>query len=324
MPADFFPTDPDENAASLSNLGEVIFACLDAVEPRTVIEVGAFHGKSTEEMLDWAERSGSRVIAVDPEPHQDLRDLATRRPALELVEQTSHEALRELEPADAVILDGDHNYYTLSEELRLIEERAPGAELPLIVFHDIGWPLARRDAYYVPERIPSEHRQPLARDVYLLAGEPGVADEGMPFACVAAREGGPRNGVLTAVEDFIGERPQLRLAVVPAFFGLGILWHRETSWAGRVEAVLEPWDRNPILERLEANRVRQMVERYRMTRRLGLFADRSERAAGVFRAMLGSSVFGLAERVSRLRQRGAPLFSREQVRKALDELERNR
>ena len=28
---------------------------------------------------------------------------------------------------DAVIVDGDHNYYTVSEELRLIGERAPGA-----------------------------------------------------------------------------------------------------------------------------------------------------------------------------------------------------
>lgn len=324
MPADFFPTDPDENAASISNLGEVVFACLEAVEATAVVEVGAFHGKSTDEMLDWAQRAGARVIAVDPEPHQNLRDLAARRPELELIERTSHEALRELEPVDVVILDGDHNYFTLSEELRLIEERAPGAQLPLILFHDIGWPLARRDAYYVPERIPAEHRQPLARNTYLLRGEPGVAEEGMPFACVAEREGGPRNGVLTAIDDFIGDREELRLAVVPAFFGLGILWHRKAPWAERVEAAVTPWDRNPILERLEDNRVRQMVERYRMTRRLGLFADRSEQAAGVLRTMLGSSVFALAERVSRVRQRGEPLFSRERVREALAALERNR
>lgn len=324
MPADFFPTDPDENAASISNLGEVVFACLEAVEATSVVEVGAFHGKSTEEMLDWAEGRGVRVMAIDPEPHANLRELAARRPQLELIEKTSHEALRELEPADVVILDGDHNYYTLSEELRLIEGRASGAQLPLIVFHDIGWPLARRDAYYVPERIPAEHRQPLARNVYLVRGEPGVADEGMPFACVAEREGGPRNGVLTAIEDFIGEREELRLAVVPAFFGLGVLWHRQAPWAERVDAAMAPWDRNPVLARLEDNRLLQMVERYRMTRRLGLFADRSEAAAGILRTMLGSSVFALAERVSRLRQRGKPLFSREQVRRALDELERNR
>jgi predicted O-methyltransferase YrrM len=76
MPASFFPTDPDENAASLSNLAEVLFGCLDAAQARTVVEVGAFHGKSTNEMLAWAERNGARLIAIDPEPQPDLAKIA--------------------------------------------------------------------------------------------------------------------------------------------------------------------------------------------------------------------------------------------------------
>ena len=47
-----FPIDPDENAASIVNLAEVLYACLDAAGARTVVEVGAFHGKSTRELLD--------------------------------------------------------------------------------------------------------------------------------------------------------------------------------------------------------------------------------------------------------------------------------
>ena len=35
------------------------------------------------------------------------------------------------------MIDGDHNYFTVREELRLIGERAPGAELPLLLFHDV-------------------------------------------------------------------------------------------------------------------------------------------------------------------------------------------
>ena len=72
MPASFFPTDPDENAASLSNLAEVLFGCLDAIAARTVVEIGAFHGKSTNEMLAWAERAGATVIAFSPAPQPDL------------------------------------------------------------------------------------------------------------------------------------------------------------------------------------------------------------------------------------------------------------
>jgi hypothetical protein len=319
VPASFFPTDPDENAASLSNLAEILFGCLDAVGAKTVVEVGAFHGKSTNEMLEWATRAGAKVIAIDPEPQPDLREIAAQHPELELVEATSHEALPGLAGADVIIIDGDHNYFTLSEELRLIDERAPGSRMPLLILHDIGWPLARRDGYYAPDRIPAEHRQPLAHDTYLAPEEPGTAADGMPFACVAAREGGPRNGILTAVEDFLAGHPELEFAKVPAFFGLGVVWHAAAPWADAVAVAVAPWDRNPVLERLETNRVRQMVERYRMTRRLEVATDRNEAAVALLEALRGSRAFGVAEQLSRLHGRGRPAFSREQVRRALDD-----
>lgn len=319
MPADFFPTDPDENAASISNLAEVLFGCLEAAGARSVVEVGAFHGKSTRELLEWAEGFGARVIAVDPAPEPTLASLADERDDLELIAATSHDALGRLGDVDAVILDGDHNYFTLSEELRLIEQRSSGPAMPLVLLHDMGWPHARRDSYYAPERIPDADRQPILRNVYLAPWEPGVAEQGgLPFACVAEREGGPRNGTLTAVEDFIGGRGELRLAIVPAFFGFGVLWHREAPWSAAVEAAVAPWDGNPMLERLEANRVRQMVERYRMTRMLGDSVDRGEDSERLLRAMLGSRAFAWAERLSRIRGRGRPVFSREQVSEALD------
>jgi hypothetical protein len=189
--------------------------------------------------------------------------------------------------------------------------------MPLLMLHDIGWPLARRDGYYAPERIPPEHRQPLAHETFLTPEEPGTAAEGMPFACVAAREGGPGHGILTAVEDFLADRSELRFARVPAFFGFGVIWHPDAPWATEVAAVVAPWDRNPMLERLEANRVRHMVERYRMTRRLEIAVDRNESSEQVLRALEGSRAFGVAEQLSRLHGRGSPAFSRDQVRRAL-------
>jgi hypothetical protein len=317
LPANLFPTDPDENAASLANLREVLFGCLEAIEAKTIVEIGAFHGKSTEEMLEWVGAHGARLIAVDPEPQPDLIEFAASRPELDFVEKTSHEALPELPDADAIIIDGDHNYFTLSEELRLISVRSPGPAMPLLLLHDIGWPLARRDAYYVPDRIPAEHRQPLARDTFLVPDDPGTVDEGMPFACVAAREGGTRNGILTAVEDFLEEQPELRFAKVPAFFGFGVIWHPEATWAEAVADAVAPWDGNPILERLERNRVLHMVERYRMTRRLERAIDDAEEAEHVLRAIEGSRAFALAEQISKVRGRGNPAVSRESVRRAL-------
>ncbi len=320
MPVSHFPTDPDENAASIVNLGELLFSCLEAIDAGKVVEVGAFHGKSTRDLLTWAGDRDARIVAVDPAPEVELRELASEHPELELLERSSIEALEGLD-ADAVILDGDHNYFTLTEELRLIEAGHPGAALPLVIAHDIGWPLARRDAYYAPERVPPEHRQPLARNVFLAPGEAQPVAGGMPFACVAEREGGPANGILTAVEDFISDRPELRLAVVPAFFGLGFIWHRDAPWAEPVAELLAPWDGNPMVARMEENRIRQMTERYRITKLLDDLEARAERQRDLLAALRDSRALGLAERLSGLVRRGRPAFSREEVREVLDESE---
>lgn len=312
-------TDAERVGYSLANVGELLFGCLEAAKADSVLEIGAFRGDLTRVLLEWAGRGGARIVAVDPTPEPELLELEAASPELELVREPSHEALRSVQMPDAVILDGDHNHFTLSEELRLLAQRAPGAELPLLIFHDVGWPHARRDSYYAPERIPAEHRQPLARDAFLAPDEPGIASGGLPFPCVAAREGGPRNGVLTAVEEFVSDHDGLAFARVPAFFGLGLVWHREAPWAGAVADVVAAFDAHPMLERLESNRVFNLARRYALQREL----DRHRRENAEFRrllnAMLGSRAFALAEQVSRLNQRDEPVFSREQVRRALGE-----
>ena len=117
-------TDPDEAGYSLGNFYEIWGACFDAAGVESVIEVGAERGRLTQELLRWAEPSGARVIAIEPAPVSDLIELIEEHPELEVVEEMSLDALGHLPIADAVVLDGDHNYYTLINELRLIAERA--------------------------------------------------------------------------------------------------------------------------------------------------------------------------------------------------------
>lgn len=300
--------EPELSGYSLASVGEILFGCLDAVVAKSVAEIGSYEGEFTRDLLAWAGRSGAGVIAIDPEPQPQLEELAAGHPELELVREPSHDALAQIPLPDAVIIDGDHNYYTVSEELRLIGERAGGDSLPLVLLHDVCWPHARRDIYYAPDRIPEEHRQPLAEDVRILPGNPGIAESGLRYPWAAAREGGPRNGVLTAVEDFVEARDGLRLAVVPAFFGLGILWQKRAAWADAVARIVDPWDRSPILARLEAARVAYIIDQFRYHEQRRLLY-----------AILGSRAFGWAERLSRLKQRGDPMFSREQVKRVLGE-----
>jgi hypothetical protein len=350
-------TDTTGWGYSLANLGELLFGCLDAIGAKTVLEIGAYKGELTSELLEWGDRSGAEIVALDPEPPEELLELGKQRPDLELVLKTSHDALREIEFPDAIIVDGDHNYYTLSEELRIIGERVPVEKIPLMMFHDVGWPHARRDTYYVPERIPEEHRQPLAHEVYLSPTEPGISEDGgLPYVWAAEREGGPGNGTLTALEDFVNSREGLRLATVPAFFGFGVLWPTSAPWASAVADIIDPWDRNRLLERLEANRVAQIVERSRDLVRAQKvndeLADRSreqgdklrekeqeiheraqrmsqldakmrkqklelEEQRALLRKMLDSRAFTVAEKLSRLRSGGQPAFSREDVQRVL-------
>jgi uncharacterized small protein (DUF1192 family) len=324
--------DPGRWGASLLNVREPILGALDAADVRSVVEVGAFAGDLTRALLDWGADSGARVVAIDPSPGDDLEALASERPELELVRKTSHEALAEIEIPDAVIIDGDHNYFTVSEELRLIAERSEGDRFPLLIMHDVGWPHARRDSYYAPDRIPAEHRQPIVERGGLVPGDPGLVEGGLPLVWVAEREGGPRNGVLTAVEDFLQTREGLRLAIVPAFFGVGFVWPAAAAWSGAVAAVLEPLASNPVLERAEASRVHHLAFGHQLysqvvtlhlrvaelevrTRTLETQVDR-QRAE--LTRIAGSRAFGIAERLSRLRGRGAPAISRERIWRAIN------
>ena len=304
----------------MAHTAELSLPCLEAAGARSVVEIGAYAGDFTRVLVAWAAGAGARVSAIDPAPQPALVALERDHPELELIRATSFDALRELPLPDAFVIDGDHNYYTVLEELRLISERAPDAQLPLLVFHDVGWPHGRRDDYFDADAIPPEARHAQAgMDGGLYPGDPGVRQNGLPYPRSAAREGGPANGVLTAIEDFVADRDGLRLAVVPVFFGLGVVWHGDAPWSEAVAQILAPWDRNPLLERLEANRLHHIAQAYAATARLERHRAGQE---AVLRRLLESSAFGVAERLSRLRVRAgiAPrsaVVSKQEIRRVL-------
>ena len=325
MDFDPYLNDPQHWGVSLAQSAEILLPCLDAARARWVVEVGAFAGDLTRVLVDWAAGAGARVGAIDPAPQPGLEALAREHSELELIRETSLAALPAITLPDAAIIDGDHNYFTVSEELRLIGERAEGAALPLLLFHDVCWPHGRRDDYFAPEQIPAEFRQPLAGDRGGLApGEPGLTPGGLPYPRSAAREGGERNGVLTAVEDFVASRAGLRLAVVPVFFGFGAVWHEDAPWADDVARIIDPLDRHPVLERLEANRVHQLAEHQARLVELWAAREREARRDALLRRLIDSSAFGVAERLSRLRRRAgiatdASVVSKQELRDALDD-----
>jgi hypothetical protein len=294
--------DPERWGVSMGQMTEILLPCLEAAGAKTVTEVGAYAGDLTRILVAWASESGARVSAIDPAPQPALVQLAEDQPALELIRQTSLDALPQIPMPDAIVIDGDHNYFTVSQELRLIGERVPGDELPLLLFHDVCWPHGRRDDYFDPDQIPSDSRHAtVGAGGGISPGNSGVDPRGLPYPRSAEHEGGPGNGVLTAIEDFVAGREDVRLVVVPTFFGLGVAWHTHRPYSPALASLLGPLDRHPVLERLETNRVSQLARHYRLQTELWDLQQQLTEQRAVLDRLLHSSAFALAERLSRLR-----------------------
>lgn len=243
---------------SLAEFRHLILQCLEVADARRVVEVGGEDGTFTRVLLSWALGRDLEVVCIDPWPRDSLEDLARESRQLELVRQQSVAALPSLAPADAYLLDGDHNYFTVLQELRLISAAASPGSAPIVFLHDVGWPSGRRDQYYDPDAIPPEARHDYTWDGGVVVGEPGVVAGGFRGAgefAVALEEGGPGNGVLTAVEDFLQDRPELSFHVIPAIFGLGVIFERDASYGERLEELLRPYSSDRLLQRLEDNRL---------------------------------------------------------------------
>lgn len=317
---DPYANDPGRWGASMATNIELLLGSLEAARPTSVAEVGAYAGDLTRILLSWAEPHGAKVIAIDPLPQPPLEALERERSDLSLVRKVAGEALREIDLPDAVVLDGDHNYYAVTQELRIVAERAGGDPLPLLIFHDVGWPHARRDLYYDLDDIPDEYRHPARQGGGLFPGEAGIRDGGLPMPGASAeREGGPRNGVLTAIEDFVTEREGLRLAVIPAFFGVGIVWSLSAPYSDALAALLDPWDRNPLLERLEANRVLHLASSHFHLVEATKWQQRDHRKTELLKKLLISSSFTVGQLISRVRQRGEPAFSKREISALIEE-----
>lgn len=238
---------------------------LSAVRPARILEIGVDQGLTTARLLAYAEDRGAVVETIDPHPAIDVVEWTDRHPdALRFHRDLSLAVLPDLAPVDVALIDGDHNWYTVHHELLLLESAADarGVPPPLVVLHDVGWPYGRRDLYYDAGTVPAEHRQPHAVGGLSLQDRPVKPGEGFnAHLDHALAEGGSRNGVLSAVEDFLeASRGDWRLFALPGLSGLGVLAPAAAvEDNGRLRDLVETLDEPPFLRRLV-----ETVERARL------------------------------------------------------------
>ena len=253
---------------SLGAFWPLLEPVLEALAPRRLCEVGVEGGAFAAQLLAWCRPRGCRYVGVDPEPPADVPEVAGPDAAADgVVRGLSLDVLPRLDACDAYFLDGDHNYFTVRGELDAIARAAErrGGRGPLICVHDVGWPWGRRDMYYNPDGIPAEHRHPYSAELGVVLHTDELVDGGLRDPgryAIACRAGGARNGVLTAVEDFVATPPRAggawEMLLVPAAFGLALRVPPRHGAAGMRAATAAVEHRRRVARRLSARRRAQL------------------------------------------------------------------
>ena len=157
----------------------VVAPLVAASDAKRVLEIGALRGETTAKMFEQL-GPDCELHVIDPLPQFDP-ELHAREFGGRYVfhRDLSLNVLPTMPAVDVALIDGDHNWYTVSNELRILHETAVKAKrsLPVLVLHDVHWPYGHRDLYYEPSQIPEDQRQPFARKG-VVPGFYRVVDEG--------------------------------------------------------------------------------------------------------------------------------------------------
>ena len=232
---------------------KIIFPLIKKIKPKHIVEVGAGKGYNTENILKYCKENNAKLTSIDPKPNFDVDKLKNEfSDEVEFYYDLSLRILPFLDKFDIILIDGDHNWYTVYNELKMIENIYNNTNnYPLIILHDICWPYGRRDLYYNPDTIPKEYLLPydqlgMVPNQKELSKNVGLNYKGFNNALY---EGGAKNGVLTAVEDYIDDSPlELLFYSIPAYHGLGILFLKNQDLENIVESII---DYPSIMEDLE-------------------------------------------------------------------------
>jgi SAM-dependent methyltransferase len=274
---------------SLTSFGEIILPALALAGARRIVEIGSEYGGFTQKLHAYASQIGGQLISIDPAPKTDALDfIAANRnnPHFQFVQNTSINALPAMAGADAYVIDGDHNYFTVRSELDLISQTR-GDESLLIFEHDVCWPCGRRDMYYNPDAIPPESRHSHSFEKGITLDNAGMIKGGLRGGDIgfALHEGGGANGVRTAIEDFLAEHSALGFEVVPVVLGLGIIYSRTAPWADRLVKLLRPFTTSPLLELLERNRLELYLKVIELQDQLAPCAKTKVQSPAIFNQM---------------------------------------
>lgn len=247
---------------------DIVRPLLETTDAGHLLQIGAYKGDHTRHLLQHCKAVKGSLIVIEPFVVPELEQVLAGSECGLLLAAKSHVAIPQIHTRiDAVLLNGDLNYHAVYGDLLAIADMAKrtGGAFPTVVLKSMSWPYARRDMYYDPESVPAQDRHDYER-MGMTPWSSGLEERAInaPF-CNARQEGGPRNGVLTAVEDFIRDSSDvLCLFKLPINHGLGIIYRPNTTTADFIERMVAPPPAlRLLLETWEIARLNDIIVRLR-------------------------------------------------------------
>ncbi|WP_295613110.1 hypothetical protein [uncultured Methanobrevibacter sp.] len=146
--------------------------------------------------------------------------------------------LPNLEPFDAIFINDDPNWYTVYNELNLIKKNNPN--FPLVFVCNNKYPHKRRDSYINPNKIPKEYKNECCNDLPVIYKDGDETKQTMikDGFCHAIHQDTPKNGVLTAIEDFLKENLSLKVLEINPLEGITLIYEPSHDTNIKIESIL--------------------------------------------------------------------------------------
>ncbi len=189
---------------------DIIPIILDNFKVENIIISGLSDKKTVNHIIKYCNDTNTKYTAIDSKDNFGL----------EFIKNYTLNVLPDLKNYDAIFLNDDPNWYTVFNELKIIKQN--NDEFPLVFVCHNRFPHKKRDSYIDPSIIPTEFRNDYSKKLVYK----GInLSDGMYHA---TNDNTSKNGVLTAIEDFLSENSSIGIANFKLFNGITILYPKNT------------------------------------------------------------------------------------------------
>ncbi len=113
----------------------IMLPIIEAINAQKIVEIGFGSSIKTENILQYCYEHNACMTAIDPFPNFNVAKYKTRYDDIfEYYPEISLNKLPSLKGYDTILIDGNHNWYVVYNELKILEENFKEVNFPIIFF----------------------------------------------------------------------------------------------------------------------------------------------------------------------------------------------